>query len=328
MRERIHTSECWKYLIADVNLRENTRAFSPRKFMVTIFTSPKDFKGHFAVIQENAIASWYRLRPKCQVILLGSGYKVAQIAKEYHALHIPDIAINEFGTPLLPDIFKKAYDAAKFKKFAYVNCDIILTDDFTKAIKQITLPRFFLTGRRWNLNVKSKLEFKNGWQEKLKSRVLEEERLDRYGANDYFVFTPKIDFQIPDFAVGRTAWDNWLVYKARYLKLPVIDATDVVWAIHQKHDYSHAGGYRRVWHGPESQRNQELVPDRRKFFNVKDADFILTKDGLKRPNTTFAGVIRKIEVAPVLEPKITPFVYPLIFLIKSFKFIRDKVKYR
>ena len=292
--------------------------------MLTIFTSPKDFRGHFAVIQENAIASWCKLHPKPQVILLGSGYRVAQIAKKYHALHVRDIAVNEFGTPLLPDVFKKAYEVAKFKKLAYVNCDIILTDDFTKAIKQIKLSKFFLTGRRWNLNVKSELEFKNGWQEKLKSRVLKEGRLDRYGANDYFVFTPKIDFEMPDFALGRTAWDNWLVYKAKHLKIPVIDATDVILAIHQKHDYSHAGGHWQVWHGPESQRNQELAGDRRKFFNVKDANYLLTKNELKKPKLTFSNLVRKIETAPVLTPKITPFIYPIIFSIKLFKFVRDK----
>lgn len=292
--------------------------------MLTIFTTPKAFKGHFAIIQENAIASWCQLIPKCQIILIGNEVGVAKIAQKYHAQHVPDVATNEFGTPLLPDIFKKAYAIAKFEKLAYVNCDIILTRDFIEGVKTISLPNFFLTGRRWNLDIKTKLDFKSRWQEKLKSRVLEEGRLDRYGANDYFVFTPKIDFEMPDFAVGRTAWDNWLVYKARYLKIPVIDATDVIWAIHQKHDYSHAGGYQQVWHGPESQRNQKLVRDRREFFNVKDANYLLTKNGLEKTKLTFPKLIRKIETAPVLTPKITPFIYPIIFSIKLFKFIRDK----
>ncbi|MEK7580872.1 MAG: hypothetical protein AAB512_01190 [Patescibacteria group bacterium] len=292
--------------------------------MLTIFTTPKAFRGHFAIIQENAIASWCKLRPKCQIVLIGNEYKTAQIAEKYGISHMTAVKTNKFGTPLLPDIFKNAYKVANFNKFAYVNCDVILMSDFTDSIKQIKLHRFFLTGRRWNLDVKSKLEFKNGWQGKLKSRVSKEGRLDRYGANDYFVFTPKIDFEMPDFAVGRTAWDNWLVYKARYLKIPVIDATDVIWALHQKHDYSHAGGYQQVWHGPESQRNQELARDRRKFFNVKDATYLLTKNGLKKPKLTFSSLVRKIETVPVLTPKITPFIYPAIFSIKLFKFIRDR----
>ena len=95
-------------------------------------------------------------------------------------------------------------------------------------------------------------------------------------------------------------------------------------AIHQKHDYSHAGGHWQVWHGPESQRNQELARDRRRFFNVKDADYLLTKNGLKKSKFTFSNLVRKIETAPVLTPKITPIIYPLIFSIKLFKFLRDK----
>lgn len=294
--------------------------------MLTIFTPPKDFKGHFALIQENAIASWRTLQPKPQIILLGNGYKVAEIARKYRTLHIPEVVTNEFGTPLLPDIFKKAYDVAKFKKFAYINCDIILMKDFIEAVKTISFPSFFLTGRRWELNIKTKLEFKNGWQEKLKARVLEEGKLGRYGANDYFVFSPKINFQIPDFAVGRTSFDNWLIFKAKFLKIPVIDGTDMIWVIHQKHDYSHAGGYQQVWHGPESQRNRELVGDHRKLFNVKNADYILTKNGLTRPKVTFDRVIRKVEVAPVLVPEIAHVIYPLTILIKLFKFVRDKTK--
>lgn len=294
--------------------------------MLTIFTSPKDFKGHFAVIQENAIASWCKFRPKCQIILLGNGYKVAEIAKRYHILHIPDVVTNKFGTPTLSDIFKKTYSAAKFMKLAYINCDIILMDDFIEAVKAVSLPSFFLTGRRWNLDIKTKLDFKKGWQEKLKARISKESELGRYGANDYFVFTPRIDFQMPDFAVGRTSFDNWLVFKAKFLKIPVVDATNVIYAIHQSHDYSHAGGYHKVWHGPESEQNRKLVGDHRKLFNVKNADYILTKKGLVNPKITFAGVIREIETMPVLKPRITPYISSLIFLIKSFRFIFDKAK--
>lgn len=196
--------------------------------MLTIFTTPKAFKGHFAVIQENAIASWTNLRPKCQIILIGNESGTAKIAKKYHLKHIKSVATNKFGTPLLPDIFKKAYRSAKFNKLAYVNSDLILLNDFLNSIKLISIQKFFLTGRRWNLDVKTKLDFKNGWQKKLKARVLKEGKLGRYGANDYFAFTPKIDFQMPDFAVGRTSFDNWLIFKAKFLKIPVIDATEVI----------------------------------------------------------------------------------------------------
>ena len=49
---------------------------------------------------------------------------------------------------------------------------------------------------------------------------------------------PKTIFnQIPDFAIGRTSWDNWLVYNARLNKHPVINGTQSIDIIHQNHDY-------------------------------------------------------------------------------------------
>lgn len=293
--------------------------------MLTIFTTPKAFKGQFAIIQENAIASWCKLRPRCQIILLGNGYKVAQTAKKYHALHIANVATNEFGTPLLPDIFKKAYEMAKFKKIAYVNCDIILTSDFTEAVRQIELPTFFLTGSRWELNINTKLDFSDDWSKRLKIKVSKKGSQRSHGPTDYFVFTPKINFKMPDLAIGRTYWDAWLIFRAKQLGLPVIDATPTIWAIHQTHDYSHAGGWTNVWLGPESQENKKLIGDRRKYFNCRDADYVLTKEGLKKPRISFARVIRKVETAPVLIPKISPVVYPLNFLIRVTRFARDRM---
>ncbi|EKE03078.1 MAG: Glycosyl transferase, partial [uncultured bacterium] len=227
--------------------------------MVTIFATPKAFKGPFAIIQENAIASWAKLKPKCQIILLGNDYGTEKIAKKYGALHIPNVEVTKLGTPLLPDIFKKAYEKAEYPIMAYVNCDMILMSDFIKAIKLINLPIFFLTGSRRDLAVESKLEFKNNWQRKLKSEFIKSEKFKRYGATDYFIFTPKIDFQMPNLIVGRTWWDAWLIYRAKYFKMPIIDATEVIWAIHQEHDYSHAGGWKKVWTGPESKINIKLI---------------------------------------------------------------------
>ena len=53
---------------------------------------------------------------------------------------------------------------------------------------------------------------------------------------DYFVF-PKLYLTKFDFAIGRTSWDNWLVYNARLNKHPVINGTQSIDIIHQNHDY-------------------------------------------------------------------------------------------
>lgn len=294
--------------------------------MLTIFTTPKAFRGHFATIQENAIASWTKLKPKCQIILISDDFGVDKIAKKYRITHVTKVARNKFGTPLLPDIFKKAYTNAKFKKLAYVNCDIILTSDFTEAIRQVKLPTFFLIGSRWDFNIKTKLDFSDNWSERLKIKVSKLGSQKSHGPTDYFVFTPKINFKMPNLAIGRTYWDAWLIFRAKQLGLPIIDATQTIWAIHQKHNYSHAGGFAKVWLGPEAQRNKKLIGDRRKYFNCRDADYVLTKKGLKKSRISFARIIRKIETAPVLIPKISPVVFPLNFLIRVVRFAKDKGK--
>ncbi|MBI2596252.1 hypothetical protein HYW46_05975 [Candidatus Daviesbacteria bacterium] len=297
--------------------------------MLTIFATPKAFQGQFSVIQENAVASWTKLKPGCQIILLGNDYGTKKIAKKYGILHIPNIAVNKYGTPLLPDLFKKAYKRSKFPILAYVNCDIILTKDFIEGIKKINLPKFFLTGARKELKITHSLDFENNWQNNLKAKVLKEgELVLKDGATDYFVFRPKIDFKMPNLILGRTFWDAWLIFQAKYLKIPIIDATNVIWAIHQTHNYSHAGGWNNVWLGPESKINLKLIGDRRKIFNTKDADFVLTQDGLKKPNLTISRIVRKIETAPIFTPEISLFLYPFNFFIKVCKFTKDQARMR
>ena len=66
-------------------------------------------------------------------------------------------------------------------------------------------------------------------------------------ALDYFVFSRGLYREIPDFAVGRANWDNWMVFGARSAGADVVDLTPSVVAVHQRHDYGHheAGAARR-----------------------------------------------------------------------------------
>ena len=80
--------------------------------MLTIFGIPKPFEGHFGVIQRNAIQSWTRLSPRCQVLLFGDESGTAEVAAEVGAQHIPKVERNEFGTPLLNSVFGQAEKAA------------------------------------------------------------------------------------------------------------------------------------------------------------------------------------------------------------------------
>lgn len=288
--------------------------------MISIFAIPKAFSGQFKRIQLNAIKSWLNLKnqKKIEIILLGDEKGIDGVCQKYSLVHIPNILKNDYETPLLDDCFKKAIKKAKFDLVCYINSDILLLSDFLSTINKIRFPEFLLTGRRYNLTINNELKFEKNWEEKLKRRVKRETHLYKFGALDYFVFPKKFNFNMPGFAVGRTAWDNWLVYQARFLDIPVIDGSYSITAIHQEHDYSHAKGLRNVWFSKEREYNWRLVGDRRKFFNIKDANWTITKKKVKK---TPINIIRSVEKFPVLNKRIGFLIEPVVFIIRIFKYL-------
>lgn len=292
--------------------------------MLTVFTIPKPFRGHVGVIQNNAVQSWLLLRPEPEVILFGNDEGIAEAAHRLGAHHIPDIECNEFGTPLLDSVFGIAQDKAKYPIVCYANADIILLSDFLPAIRQVQKQSFLLVGQRWDTDIKEPADFKKpDWEANLRTRVTREGKLHPPSGIDYFVFPRGLYRNIPPFAVGRTAWDNWLIYQARAMKAPVIDATKVVTAIHQNHDYSHnAAGSASVWKGPESKRNVELMGSMDRAFTLDHATLLLTPRGIRRALQPRYLYFR-LEAVPVLFPRLHCFSKPMRALTRLIGRIRS-----
>src|SRR2546423_8487781 len=98
--------------------------------MLTIFSTPKPFRGHLAITQRNAIISWTRLHADCEIILFGNEDGVADVADELGVRHEADVLRNEHNTPYVSHLFERAQAIAKHHLSCYVNCDIILLTDF------------------------------------------------------------------------------------------------------------------------------------------------------------------------------------------------------
>jgi hypothetical protein len=253
--------------------------------MLTLFTTPKAFREHFAIIQRNAIQSWTLLRPACEIILFGDDEGVADIATEFGLIHIPKVACNEYGTPLVSDMFEQAQRLATYDSLCYINADIILMSDFMQAVEQVTLLKyhFLMVGQRWDVELRETLDFQLDWEASLRSYVSQNGHLHPTTGIDYFVFWRGFCNEMPPFVIGRPGWDNWFIFQARSLKAPVIDATEVVMAVHQNHDYSHRKvGRESVMHGPEAEQNLQLAVPQAQGFSILDATHSLTPTGLKR----------------------------------------------
>ena len=252
--------------------------------MFTLFAIPKHFRGHFATIQRNAILSWTRLTPRPEIFLFGNEEGTAEIARELGLGHFPDVARNEYGTPLLDDLFRKAEQHASTPLLGYVNSDIILTNDFCAALERVRAKHetFMMVGRRWDLDWDQPLDVsQTGWAESIRARALAANAQRPGNYIDYFVYSRGLCDGLLPLAIGRFSWDNYLLWRARSRGAELVDVSPAVVAIHQNHDYSHhPKGVSEVREGPELKRNREMVGPWWHLYTIEDATQILDAVGM------------------------------------------------
>ena len=253
--------------------------------MITFFTTPKPFLGHIATIQRNAIESWKRVHPQAEVILFGDDEGAAEAARELQIRYVPDVKRNEHGTKYLSPIFDGAQDLASHNCLCYINCDIILLSDFRVALQRVLAlnGNFLMAGQRWDTDIAEPIDFSAvDWETAIRRQAREANHQRPPQWIDYFAFSRGLYHKnTPPFVIGRPGWDNWLVWHARHSGAHVVDATAVVQAVHQNHDYSyHPEGEAGVWQGEEAQQNYALLKGRR-FATMGNATHRLTPDRLR-----------------------------------------------
>src|SRR3990172_530713 len=129
--------------------------------VITLFSAPKPFTDpHIAMIQRNAIKSW-TLLPDVEVILLGEETGLAEAARELGVKHIPHVARNSNGTPLIASMFRLAREHSTSPLLCIINADMILMPDFIDAARRsrILRDKFVLLSQRWDLDVTQPIEF-------------------------------------------------------------------------------------------------------------------------------------------------------------------------
>jgi hypothetical protein len=250
--------------------------------VLTLFTTGKAFRAHNGVIQRNALKSWTRLHPDAEIILFGEDEGAAEVARELGIRHEPHVERNEFGTNRVDFMFAKAQEIARHELVCYVNCDIVLLSDFVQASEHMKRRKkgFLMIGKRWDTDITEELAMDRAdWAEQVRGRALAQ-NTRRTSEVDYFVFPKGFYSQIPPFGIGRLYWDHWLVWKARAMGAPVIDASYAVAAVHQNHDYNHhPQGRKGVWEGEEPTRNLELAGHGKERYTFENATHLMTRSG-------------------------------------------------
>ncbi len=266
---------------------------------LTLFSAPKPFTDpHINLIQRNAIQSWIRL-PETEVILVGEEDGLAEAAADYRVRHLPEVRRNEWGTPLVSSIFQLAREASSSPLMCYVNGDILLLPTFVEIIRRVAdrTPRFLMIGQRWDLNLTEPLDFSPGWDARLWAETQTRGSLHAPAGSDYFVFPRGLFTEMPDFAIGRAGWDNWMIYHARASRFPLIDATHDLMVIHQSHDYSHLPGGKSHYDLEETAINAQLGGGMRNMYMTLDATHELVNGQVRRARPNRARLLRALERA-------------------------------
>lgn len=271
---------------------------------ITLFTCPKAFQGEIDVIQRNAVESWKALGADCDIVLVAAEEDTARMAAELGVRCTQDVETTALGTPLLPSVFRSAESLAEGDFLAYVNADIMLSRDFIDAIDQCRpYESFMMVGERLDTNIVGPVRFE--------SKDAARDWFDRTRPNattageeaiDYFVFRKGFFRDIPPFALGRTSWDNWILYYARSSGARLIDASQRVTAIHQNHDYTHAKEKTKdgVWGSDEAEQNRRLAGGN--FFYLYDANYELLEEGI-RPTASDEHIRRRMQRLKEYRPR-------------------------
>ncbi len=253
--------------------------------MLTIFSAPKRFQGHAGMIQENAVHSWSRLQPRPKIILFSNDAETSEVGRRLDVAVVRSVDTNAYGTPLVSNMFSQADSMAAGELLAFVNADIILPQNTIEAARAAMQwsPRFLLVAQRHDVDVRSSIAFDEGWEQSWGAPALARGTLHSPGAIDWFVYPRGQYGDMPPFAVGRTAYDNWLLWYTVASGIPLIDATAFVNLIHQNHDYSHSK--LDTWDGQEARDNRRWIQHWTHYYSIAHANWALGTDGQIRRAT-------------------------------------------
>ncbi|HEX2027083.1 MAG TPA: hypothetical protein VHF25_03700 [Nitriliruptorales bacterium] len=255
---------------------------------LTVFAMPKSSRGLIADIQRNALASWRWIDPHIEILIFAEDRTTHDLAAGLHVRVVEDhVERNEFGTPRVDYLFRRATGHARSDVLCYVNADIILSSSLLLAAAKAArrFEDFLLVGERTDVPLREALSFDESWERRVHLLADSVGRPHGPTGMDYFVFRRGMFDDMPPFAIGRPAWDNWCIADSRRKGIPVIDATRAVLAVHQDHDYSHVQGRRNgSWDGPEADFNRRLAGPTVGFYTLSAATWFLTERGTLLPN--------------------------------------------
>jgi|GEM_PF-1344892 len=250
---------------------------------VTFFSLPRPMTPPFDRIQYNAVWSWTQI-PGARVVLFGDEEGIDQLLAISPAItHVPTIARNHNGTPLVNSLIQQIGQVTDDPWIAFINTDIVVSPGMGQAIyqvqSQLSAP-YVLMCRRWDTDTPFVIPTDDPqWFETISAQVGDNKTL--YGKNgiDFMMYPQGLYDAMPPFSIGwpGASYDNWMVWEARRQRVPVIELTDQVVMFHQNHPVQKRN------HAPEKMKeraiNHAYMGGYGYYYDMRDATHRLTELG-------------------------------------------------
>jgi hypothetical protein len=302
--------------------------------LITLFTAPKPFLDpHIKVIQENTLDNWLALGEAVQVVVIGDEPGIAEACAERGILHLPDVRCNKMGTPLISSIFQLARDINDSPFLMYSNADILFFPELASVVEGLAskTDRFLGVGERWDLDLDHPVDFAGYWEKSLMAELQSNGKRHKRTGSDYFIYPRSCFKEIPDFAVGRAGWDNWMIFNARWQACPLVDLSKGLTIIHQNHGYGHLPDGIIHYYQPETEENVKLAGGRRTIFTLRDHTHTFDGQELARKKLNWQAFWREVEIFPLvrLHSHALGFLFfAILHPLKAFKELRGRLKYK
>jgi hypothetical protein len=224
------------------------------RLRLVLFTTLKPcFSRAIEGAQTAAIRTWASLPldPPPTIFVVGTDPCGLQLLDHLEGLDVrleQDVPMGLNATVLLGGTVEKIMKLSpEADVYGFLNADILLSPVTAVALHlaRHQFTEFFMVGRRDTIDLpegkRNELDFTSRrWEA---DALFHSTRHDRVDAEDYFLWTKgfftNVKRKIPNFHIGRPAYDNWLIHTAIHSWQPVIEATAVLKAYHQKHNYDH-----------------------------------------------------------------------------------------
>ena len=171
-----------------------------------------------------------------------------------------------------------------------------------------------MVGHRWDINLMDIVNFNDQKESEIFWKDAQKKSIKHACTGiDYFVFRKNSFTNLPDFAIGRPGFDNWILWNARRHFIPLIDVSNEVMALHQNHDYR-VYTDPKLFPDPDSLANKKLHQDR--TLNLLDANYHFMNGKIgKKKSKEFIN--RNLGKLPIIFPEFS-------FLLKLYKKIYRK----